>query len=114
MGIFSSLQREQRQAIGLLSIGTFLEYFDLFLYAHMAVVLNELFFPKADTHSQALLSAFAFSSAFVFRPIGALLFGYIGDTYGRKTTIMITTFMMSVTCVIMANAPTYAQVGITA
>jgi MHS family proline/betaine transporter-like MFS transporter len=114
MGIFSSLQREQRQAIGLLSIGTFLEYFDFFLYAHMAVLLNELFFPKADTHSQALLSALAFSSAFVFRPIGALLFGYIGDTYGRKTSIMITTFMMAVTCVIMANAPTYAQVGITA
>jgi MHS family proline/betaine transporter-like MFS transporter len=114
MSIFSSLQREQRQAIGLLSIGTFLEYFDLFLYIHMAVLLNDLFFPKTDTHSQALLSAFAFSSAFVFRPIGALLFGYIGDTYGRKTTIVLTTFIMATTCVIMANAPTYAQVGITA
>ncbi len=114
MGIFSSLQKEQRQAIGLLSLGTFLEYFDLFLYAHMAVLLNELFFPKTDAHSQTLLTAFAFSSAFVFRPIGALLLGYIGDTYGRKVTIIITTFMMAFTCVIMANAPTYAQVGITA
>jgi MFS family permease len=114
MSIFSSLQKESKQAIGLLSIGTFLEYFDLFLYVHMAVLLNDLFFPKTDAHTQSLLSAFAFSSAFVFRPIGALIFGYIGDTYGRKTTIIITTFMMATTCVIMANAPTYAQVGIAA
>jgi MFS transporter, MHS family, proline/betaine transporter len=114
MSIFSSLQREQRQAIGLLSIGTFLEYFDLFLYVHMAVLLNDLFFPKTDTHTQALLSAFAFSSAFVFRPIGALLFGYIGDTYGRKVTIILTTLIMATTCFVMANAPTYAQVGVSA
>jgi MFS family permease len=113
MGIFSTLHREQRQAIGLLSIGTFLEYFDLFLYIHMAVLLNDIFFPQTDAKTQALLGAFAFSSTFVFRPIGALLFGYIGDTYGRKTTIILTTFMMAVTCLVMANAPTYAQVGIT-
>jgi MFS family permease len=114
MKIFSSLQKESKQAIGLLSIGTFLEYFDLLLYVHMAVLLNDLFFPKTDAHTQSLLSAFAFSSAFVFRPIGALLFGYVGDTYGRKTTIILTTFIMATTCIIMANAPTYAQVGIAA
>ena len=114
MGTFSALHKESKQAIGLLSIGTFLEYFDLFLYVHMAILLNDLFFPKTDAHTQALLSAFAFSTTFVFRPIGALLFGYIGDNYGRKTTIVITTFMMALTCIIMANVPTYAQIGITA
>ncbi len=114
MGIFSSLSRETKQAIGLLSIGTFLEYFDLALYMHMTIFLNELFFPKSDPHTQSLLTAFAFSTTFVFRPIGALVFGYIGDTYGRKITIIITTFMMAFTCLIMANAPTYAQIGITA
>ena len=114
MGIFSSLQKESKQAIGLLSIGTFLEYFDLFLYVHMAILLNDLFFPKTDAHTQALLSAFAFSTTFVFRPLGALLFGYIGDKYGRKVTIVITTFMMAFTCLVMANVPTYAQIGITA
>jgi len=40
------LTREQKEAVGLLSIGTMLEYFDLMLYVHMAVLLNELFFPK--------------------------------------------------------------------
>ena len=44
--IQQKLSREQKQAIGLLSVGTFLEYFDLMLYVHMAVVLNDLFFPK--------------------------------------------------------------------
>ena len=68
MSIFSSVSKESKQAIGLLSVGTFLEYFDLFLYVHMAVLLNELFFPKGDAHTQALLAAFAFSITFVFRP----------------------------------------------
>jgi MHS family proline/betaine transporter-like MFS transporter len=51
MSIFSLLKREQKEAIGLLQIGTFLEYFDLMLYVHMAVLLNELFFPKTDPHN---------------------------------------------------------------
>ena len=109
-----SLTGEQKQAIGLLSIGTFLEYFDLMLYVHMAVLLNELFFPKTDPHTTALLSAVAFCSTFVFRPIGALLFSWLGDQVGRKATVIITTFMMSVSCVIMANLPTYAQIGVAA
>jgi MHS family proline/betaine transporter-like MFS transporter len=114
MAIFKSLNREQKEAIGLLQIGTFLEYFDLMLYVHMAVLLNELFFPKTDTHTAALLSAFAFCSTWFFRPFGALLFGWIGDNFGRKPTVVITTTMMAVSCIIMANLPTYAQVGITA
>ena len=114
MSILSSLTREQKEAVGLLQLGTFLEYFDLMLYVHMAVLLNELFFPETDPHTAALLSAFAFCSTFVLRPFGALFFGYIGDNIGRKTTVIITTMMMAVSCIIMANLPTYAQVGITA
>ena len=114
MGILSSLNREQKEAVGLLQIGTFLEYFDLMLYVHMAVLLNELFFPKTDPHTAALLTAFAFCSTYVLRPFGALIFGYIGDHIGRKTTVIITTMMMSISCIIMANLPTYAQIGISA
>jgi MHS family proline/betaine transporter-like MFS transporter len=109
-----SLTKEQKQAVGLLSIGTMLEYFDLMLYVHMAVLLNELFFPKTDPFTASLLSAFAFCSTFVFRPFGALVFGYIGDNIGRKHTVIITTFMMAISCIIIANLPTYAQIGITA
>ena len=114
MRIFKSLSREQKEAVGLLQIGTFLEYFDLMLYVHMAVLLNEIFFPKTDPHTASLIAAFAFCSTYVLRPFGAILFGYIGDNIGRKTTVIITTLMMSVSCAVMANLPTYAQIGITA
>ncbi|MCX7342822.1 MAG: MFS transporter [Proteobacteria bacterium] len=114
MSFLTNLKREQKEAIGLLQIGTFLEYFDLMLYVHMAVLLNELFFPKADPHTAALLSAFAFSSTYILRPFGALIFGYIGDTIGRKPTIVITTMMMAFSCIVMASLPTYAQIGVTA
>ncbi len=107
-------EKELKQAIQLLSLGTALEWFDLFLYAHMAVVLNGLFFPPTDGNAQSLLTAFAFCSSFIFRPLGAMLFGYIGDKYGRKITVVITTLLMAVTCIIMAMAPTYDQIGIMA
>lgn len=111
----NKLNKEQKQAIGLLSIGTFLEYFDLMLYIHMAVLLNELFFPKTDPFTASLLSAFAFCSTYLLRPFGALILGYIGDHIGRRATVVITTFIMSLSCVIiMANLPTYAQIGISA
>ena len=109
-----TLTREQKEAVGLLSIGTFLEYFDLMLFVHMAVLLNELFFPKTDPFTASLLAAFAFCSTYLLRPIGALIFGYIGDNIGRKHTVIITTMMMSGSCVVMSVLPTYAEIGITA
>ncbi|RZI45668.1 MFS transporter [Candidatus Finniella inopinata] len=114
MAIFKSLNREQKEAIGLLQVGTFLEYFDLMLYVHMAVLLNELFFPKTDPHTASLVAAFAFCSTYILRPFGALIFGYLGDRIGRKSTVIITTSIMSLSCLIMANVPTYAQAGIAA
>ena len=108
------LNKEQKGAIFLLQIGTFLEYFDLMLFVHMAVVLNEIFFPKFDPFTNSLLSAFTFCSTFALKPIGALLFGYIGDKVGRKHTVIITTMVMAISCIIMANVPTYAQIGIAA
>lgn len=111
---FLGLRREQRDAISLLSIGTFLEYFDVMLYIHMAVLLNELFFPKTDPYIASLIAAFTFCSTYVFRPLGAFIFGYIGDTFGRKTTVLLTMFIMAGCCIIMAMLPTYAEIGITA
>lgn len=110
----TKLSSEQKKAIGLLSIGTFLEYFDLMLYIHMAVLLNELFFPKTDPFTASLLSAFAFCSSYLLRPFGALIFGFIGDFIGRKSVIVITTITMAITCTTIAVLPTYAQIGITA
>jgi len=108
----TSLTKNQKEAIGLLSIGTFLEYFDLMLYVHMAVILNDLFFPKFDPFATSLLSAFSFCSVFLLRPVGAIVFGQLGDRIGRKSIVMITTFLMSFSCIVMATLPTYQQIGI--
>ncbi|MCC8483355.1 MAG: MFS transporter [Rickettsia endosymbiont of Labidopullus appendiculatus] len=107
----TSLTREQKEAVGLLSIGTFLEYFDLLLYVHMAGILNELFFEPSDPQTTSLMMSFAFCSTYVFRPVGAVIFGWLGDNIGRKSTVIITTFMMAASCLVMANLPTYAQIG---
>lgn len=114
MGILSSLKREHKIAVGILQLGNFLEYFDLMLYMHMAVLLNELFFPKTDPHTASIIAAFAFCSTFVLRPFGALIFGYVGDHIGRKTVVVFTTMMMAFSCLVMAILPTYAQIGIAA
>ncbi len=108
------LDKYQREAIGLLQIGTFLEYFDLMLYVHMAVVLNAFFFPKMDNHAEAIFAAMSFSSIYLLRPVGAVIFGYIGDMIGRKATIVITTGTMAITCLILATLPTFAEIGYTA
>lgn len=112
--LFPKLTRPQKEAVGLLQFGTVLEYFDLSLYIHMTLILNDLFFPKSDPHTTSLLAAFAFCSTWLLRPFGALIFGWIGDNWGRKTTVVITTITMSGCCLAMASLPTYAQVGIIA
>ncbi|KJV92075.1 MFS transporter [Rickettsia bellii] len=107
----TTLTREQKEAAGILSTATFLEYFDLMLYVHLAVLLDELFFPKYEPSVTSFLSAFTFCSTFIFRPLGAYIFGRIGDKLGRKSTVIMTTTLMALSCVVMANAPTYEQIG---
>lgn len=115
MNFIKLLNPEQKRTSFILQIGTFLEYFDLMLYLHMAVFLNELFLPKTNSElSNNVAAAVGFCTTYVFRPIGALIFGYIGDTYGRRITVIITTMMMAVCSVTIALTPTYAEIGSTA
>ena len=109
-----SFNKQQKQAVFLLSVGTFLEYFDLMLYVHMAVLLNELFFPHTDPYTTKLVTIFTFCSTFILRPVGGFVVGWIGDHIGRKNTVIITTILMAVCCIIMANLKTYADIGIIA
>ncbi|HXH55599.1 MAG TPA: MFS transporter [Gammaproteobacteria bacterium] len=112
MTMFSSLNKEQIKTIAILQLGTFLEYFDLMLYLHLAVLLDNLFFPASDPRTTELTSAMVFSLTFILRPCFALIFGYIGDTVGRKSIIIFTTITMAISCLIMATLPTYTQIGI--
>ena len=108
----TKLTRAQKEAVFLLSIGTLLEYFDLMLYIHLSTILNDLFFPKTDPMMAKILGATAFCMTFVLRPVGGYIIGRIGDTTGRKHTVLITTFLMAGSCLTMAMFPTYAEVGI--
>ncbi len=111
----TQLTRQQKETVGLLSIGTFLEYFDVMLYVHMAVLLNDLFFPKTDDpHVASLYAALAFCSSYVFRPFAGLIIGWAGDKFGRKIIILISSFTMAASCIVMATAKTYAEIGVTA
>lgn len=74
----TGLTRDQKEAVGLLYIGTFLEYFDFMLYIHMAVLLNELFFPTSSPQNASFNVALAFSSSYILRPLAAIAFGWIG------------------------------------
>ena len=114
MSYNDNITRQQKESIFLLSIGTFLEYFDLMLYVHMAVLLNDLFFPQSDPTTAKLLAALTFCSTFMLRPVGGFVIGMIGDKIGRKNTIIITTSIMAVCCITMATIGTYAEIGIAA
>jgi MFS family permease len=110
---YRPIGRQEKEATALLSIGTFLEYFDLLLFVHMAIVLDNLFFPETWKNNPYFI-ALTFCSTYFFRPLGALFFGWVGDNIGRKATVIITTMTMAISCLFMAAMPTYAQIGITA
>ena len=92
--------------------GTFLEWYDFLTFATLAVVFGPLFFPSSDPGTALLASLATFGVGMVVRPIGAAIFGSIGDRIGRRPVFMITITLMGVATVCVGFLPTYAQVGI--
>ncbi|MGX4694537.1 MFS transporter [Streptomyces sp. JNUCC 63] len=93
-------------------IGTTIEFYDFYIYATAAVlVFPALFFPNSDP-TTALLSSFAvFGAAMVARPIGAVVFGHLGDRIGRKGTLVASLLTMGIATFLIGVLPTYAQAG---
>jgi MFS transporter, MHS family, proline/betaine transporter len=76
------------------AIGNVLEWYDFAAYGYFASAFGRNFFPSAD-HLVSLLSAFGvFAVAFMMRPIGSIIFGHIGDRYGRKRALMVSVTAM--------------------
>ena len=92
--------------------GTFLEWYDFLTFATLAVVFAPLFFPSTDPNTALLASLATFGVGMVVRPIGAAIFGSMGDRIGRKPVFMITIALMGIATVSVGFLPTYAQVGI--
>lgn len=92
--------------------GTFLEWYDFLTFATLAVVFAPLFFPSSDPSTALLASLATFGVGMVVRPIGAAIFGSIGDRIGRRPVFMITITLMGIATVCVGFLPTYSQVGI--
>lgn len=95
-------------------IGNSLEWFDFAAYAFLAAVIGRHFFPPGDD-SLTLLSSFAvFGVGFIARPLGAVIFGRLGDTRGRKLALLIAVPLMGLGTMIVGVTPSYASIGIAA
>ena len=93
-------------------VGTSLESFDFYLYAYFsAFFVGPLFFEPLGAAGATLASFATIAVAFVIRPVGAVLFGYMGDRLGRRTTLLWTVGLMGVATGLIGVLPTYAQAG---
>lgn len=96
------------------AIGNVLEWYDFALYGYFAPVLASLFFPS-DSRSLSLISAFGvFAVGFLARPLGAMLFGYWGDTLGRRHALAWSILLMAVPTCLVGLLPTYGTIGVLA
>jgi MFS family permease len=94
------------------SLGTLFEWYDFYLYGTLAVFFGELFFPPGNERAALLASLATFGAGFGVRPLGALVFGRIGDRIGRKYTFLVTLLTMGVSTALIGVLPTYASIGI--
>ncbi|MDF1757218.1 MAG: MFS transporter [Legionellaceae bacterium] len=93
-------------------IGNVLEWFDFSLYGYFAPIIARLFFPSSNQY-HALLATFGiFAVGFLMRPLGALIFGYYGDRFGRKITLSVAVILMAIPTTLIGCLPTYEQIGI--
>jgi MHS family proline/betaine transporter-like MFS transporter len=96
------------------SVGNVLEWYDFALYGYFAPLFASLFFPS-DSPSLSLVSAFGvFAVGFLARPLGAMLFGYWGDTLGRRNAMAWAILLMAVPTCLVGLLPTYETIGVIA
>ncbi|MEO8133944.1 MAG: MFS transporter [Betaproteobacteria bacterium] len=102
---------EEKKVIFASSLGTILEWYDFYLYATLAPFFAALFFPRGN-ETAALLSAFAaYAAGFLIRPLGALVFGRVGDLAGRKYTFLLAILVMGFSTFAIGLLPTYDKIG---
>jgi MFS family permease len=93
------------------SFGAGLEYFDFIIYAMLAGYISQLFFPGTDKFVSLVETFGVFAIGYFVRPIGGIIFGIIGDKYGRKVTFVVVMLLMSIATTAMGLLPTYASIG---
>ncbi|RKQ85883.1 MHS family proline/betaine transporter-like MFS transporter [Mycolicibacterium mucogenicum 261Sha1.1M5] len=107
-------QKSLRKSVVAGSIGVLVHWFDWAVYAYLAGTIAVVFFPESNS-SSGLLAAFAvFAVSFLVRPIGAVIFGRLGDRLGRKQTLSIVILSMALATLVLGLLPGYSSIGIAA
>ena len=96
------------------SAGTAFEWYDFFIFGSLATVISKVFFAGLDPTSALIAALGLFAAGFAFRPLGAIIFGVMGDRIGRKATFLTTVSLMGGATFAIGLLPTYGQAGILA
>jgi MHS family alpha-ketoglutarate permease-like MFS transporter len=96
------------------SLGNLVEWYDFYAYTAFSLYFAAAFFPSKDPVIQQLNAAVLAATTFVVRPIGGILFGWLGDRYGRRPALMLSVLCMCVGSLMIAVTPTYATIGFAA
>jgi MFS family permease len=95
------------------SAGTAFEWYDFFIFGSLAPVISRVFFAGLDPTPSLIAALALFAAGFAFRPLGALIFGVIGDKLGRKGAFLVTVSLMGAATFLIGFLPTYAEAGTT-
>ena len=105
---------EIRLVIAASSLGTAFEWYDFYVYGTLAALFGKMFFPGGSAATGFLLALATFGVGFAVRPLGAALFGSLGDRLGRKYTFLVTITLMGLATAGMGLLQGYEQIGIAA
>src|SRR4051812_18328247 len=108
--------KEMRLVISASSLGTIFEWYDFFIWGTLTTtgILGRTFFPAGNETLGTLLAWATFAVGFGFRPLGAVLFGYLGDRLGRKYTFLVTITVMGLATAGIGLVPSFAAIGLAA
>lgn len=106
--------KDIRLVIAASSAGTVFEWYDFFIYGTLATIIGDAFFPSDNATLEILLAWASFAIGFGFRPLGAVLFGFLGDRLGRKYTFLVTVTLMGIATAGVGMIPSAASIGIAA
>ena len=107
-------EQEIRLVIGASSAGTIFEWYDFFIYGTLAYILKDAFYATDNETLGLLLVWSTFAVGFAFRPLGAVLFGFLGDKLGRKYTFLVTVTLMGIATAGVGLIPTVENIGMAA
>ncbi|WP_122464529.1 MFS transporter [Brevundimonas lutea] len=108
------IRRDDRLVILASSVGTVIEWYDFYLYGSLAAIITVQFFSGVNETTGFIFALMAFAAGFAVRPFGAIVFGRLGDLWGRKNTFLVTMVLMGLSTFVVGLLPSYAAIGVAA